>query len=312
VGELTTEVMAILRCRYGLEIRSVVALVGGYDIWAESWQVDTDRGLLVVRVDRSISAETSSWLGDVLARAASAGVPCAALMLTVDGTTAVVADGATVTVRPFADGVNLDRNDPTQVAAAGVTLGRLHQALRDEASDRPTPSPWAARFWLGDLDSPGLRDPSLDAWNEGFVSGEMGDFSMGVVHGDFWADNIVWGNDRVVAVIDWSEARLDSLARELAWATWEFGHDEAGRLLDIDRVVTFLGGYSNAAGRWEPGLEDVFIPLMRLELRLNARYSLADAEDVEYNAGLQQAFVRLRSQSTVPLFGPASSSGRVG
>lgn len=68
VGELTTEVMEILRCRYRLEVSSVLALVGGYDIWAESWQLDTDRGLLVARVDRSISAETSSWLGDVLAR----------------------------------------------------------------------------------------------------------------------------------------------------------------------------------------------------------------------------------------------------
>lgn len=187
----------------------------------------------------------------------------------------------------------------------------MHQALRDEASDRPTPSPWAAGFWLGDLDPPGLRDPSLDAWSEDFVSGAMGDVSMGVVHGDFWADNIVWGDDCVAAVIDWSEARIDALARELAWATWEFGHDEAGRLLDIDRAVTFLGGYSDAAGRWEPGLEDVLIPLMRVELRLNARYSLADPEDVEYNAGLQQAFVRLRSQSAVSLLGPASSSGRV-
>ncbi len=145
--------------------------------------------------------------------AASAGVPCDPPMLTVDGTTGVAADGATVTVRPFADGVNLD---PPRLP--------------------PTPSPSAAGFWLGDFDPPGLRDPSLDAWNEGLVSGAMGDFSMGVVHGDFYADNVVWGDDCVAAVIDWSEARLDSLSRELAWATWEFGHDEAGRLLDIDRA----------------------------------------------------------------------------
>ncbi len=40
---------------------------------------------------------------------------------------------------------------------------------------------------------------------------------------------------------------------------------------------------------------------MRVELRLNARYSLADPEDVEYNEALQGAFMKLRRQSATPL-----------
>lgn len=123
------------------------------------------------------------------------------------------------------------------------------------------------------------------------------------MHGDFWSDNIVWSAGRVAAVIDWSEARLDVLARELAWATWEFGHDGAYEL-DVDRARTFLGGYREVCGRWEHGLADVFIVLMRVELRLNARYSLADAGGVAYNTALQREFVRLRHQPATPLLDP--------
>lgn len=54
-------------------------------------------------------------------------------------------------------------------------------------------------------------------------------------HGDFWTDNIVWDAGRVVAVIDWSEARVDVIARELAWATWSSA-TETSRELDVDRA----------------------------------------------------------------------------
>lgn len=159
-------------------------------------------------------------------------------------------------------------------------------------------------FLARDHDPPGLRDRSLDIWNDAFVSGTIGSFPQGVVHGDFWAENLVWSGDRIAAVIDWSEARRDAQARELAWATWEFGHDETGRVLDIDRARTFLGGYRSVAGPWQPGLDGAFIPLMRFELRINARYSLDDAGDVEYNTQLQVAFARLRGQSAAPLLAP--------
>lgn len=76
--ELTAGLIETLRCRYGLHVRGEMSLEGGgRDIWADTWRLDTDGGPLVVRVDRSLSAQTASWLGDLVARAASAGVPCA-------------------------------------------------------------------------------------------------------------------------------------------------------------------------------------------------------------------------------------------
>lgn len=301
MGSLSPAIADGLRVRYELELRSAEALLGGYDIWAESWRVESDRGPLVVRADRSVSPVTASWISDGMRRAAAAGVPCCLPLRAANETETFSTGDCTVTVRPFAEGCNLDRDDPAQVRAAGATLGLLHGALAGRCTDRPVPSPWAACFWPGDHDPSMLCDAHLDAWHEAFTHGGKRRFAHGVVHGDFWAENLVWAANRVAAVIDWSEARVDVLARELAWATWEFGHDESSRELDLDRARTFLTGYRDVSGPFEPGLAQALIPLMRVELRRNARYSLADPRDAEYNTALQHAFVTLRRQPPGPL-----------
>lgn len=291
----------MLCSRYGLQVRTATALVGGYDTWADNWRLVTDRGLLVLRVDRCVPAQTAGWLSSVLARAAAAGVPCQPPMPALDGAQAIIVHEGTASVRPFVEGVNLDRDSPGQVAAAGATLRQLHQAVRGVTDDRPTHGPWSARFWPGNLDPPALRDPALDAWHQDFLARAPTRFGAGVVHGDYWADNLLWHADRISAVIDWSEARVDALVRELAWATWEFGHDPTSQRLDVDRARTFLDGYREVVGSWEPGLAEALIPLMRVELRLHARYTLADPGDTEYGTRLQHAFARLRGQSPAPL-----------
>ncbi len=290
-----------LRTCHQVEVRSANLLLGGYDIWAESWRLESDHGPLVLRADRSVSPPTATWISDIMRRAAEAGVPVSLPLRGVDGTVAFSTGDATVTVSPFVEGRNLDRDDPAEVGAAGATLGLLHGAVAGAHGDRPAPSPWDARFWPGDRDPPALWDAQLDSWHEAFTHGGDGAFAHGVVHGDFWAHNILWAGGRLAAVIDWSEARVDVLARELAWATWELGHDEPSRGLDIDRARTFLTGYRAVRGPWEPRLAEVFIALMRVALRMNARYSLADPGDAEYNTALQHAFVRLRDQSAAPL-----------
>ncbi len=292
-----------LRKRYRLDIGGGAALAGGYDVWAQSWRLESDHGPVVVRADHRLSPETAGWLSDVQRRVAERGVPCCQPLCAHDGSVAFRAGGATITVREFAEGAELDRDDPAQVSAAGATLGLLHRAGLDMEVERPAPSPWDASFWPGTDDPPALHDQELDCWDEAFTGDGGRGFARGLVHGDFWSDNIIWSAGHVAAVIDWSEARLDLLARELAWATWEFGHDGAYEL-DVERARTFLGGYREVCGPWEHGLADVFIVLMRVQLRLNARYSLADAGDVAYNTSLQREFVRLRHQPATPLLDP--------
>ena len=303
MGSLASAVVQEVQARYRCEVGMVVGVPGGYDVWAESWRLDSDRGPLLLRADRGVSPETAGWLGDAQRRVEAAGIPCCPPLAALDGAVAFRVEDATVTVRAWVEGTDLDRDDPDQVRAAGATLARLHGIGAAMIVQRPAPSPWHGELWPDDHDPPALCDPDLDAWQRAFTGGAAEQFGYGLVHGDFWADNILWASARVAAVIDWSEARLDVLVRELAWATWEFGHDDNYQL-EVDRARTFLAGYREVAGRWESGLASVLISLMRVALRVNARYSLADPGDWEYTTALQCEFGRLRRQTAAPLLRP--------
>ena len=303
MSNLAPAIVHNLRARYGLEIHGAAPLTSGHDTWADCWRMDTDRGELVLRADRGVSIQTADWLSDVQQRARDAGVPCNPPLVANDGAVAVAAGEATLTLRAFVQGAELDRDDPVQVRAAGQILARLHHAGPDHLAERPAPSPWHACFWPGAYDPPALRDTQLDAWHQAFAQRHHSRFKRGAIHGDFWAGNIIYAAGRVAAVIDFAEARLDALVRELAWSTWEFGRDDSYRL-DVDRARTFLAGYRQVSGPWDTGLMDILIPLMRVELRRNARYSLADRGDSEYNEALQGEFARLHRTTAASLLEP--------
>lgn len=239
---------------------------------------------------------TAMWISDTAERAARAGVPCRPPLRGADGQIAFAMEDAAVTVHRFVEGSTLDRDDPVQVTAAGSTLGHLHAALLGCRSNRPERSPWDPSLWAADHDPPALRDPKLDAWHARLTADSGHDLRRGVIHGDYWAGNLVWDAGRVASVLDWSEARVDVIARELPWSTFEFGHDGTNRRLDIERARTFLGGYRAVAGPLDASLAEVLVPLMRVEVRAHARYSLEDPGDLEYNTALPRAFAELRGE----------------
>jgi Ser/Thr protein kinase RdoA (MazF antagonist) len=285
----------VLSAQHRVEVRAIEPLTGGYDAWAASWRAETDGGSLVVRVDRGAALQTSIWIGEILERAAEAGVPCCPPLRAVDGGLAFLIGDAAVTVCRLVEGIRLDRDDPVQVRAAGSTLALLHAALSGSQGYRPERSRWDPALWHADHDPPALRDIRLDAWHARLTAGGGRELRSGVIHGDYWAGNLVWDAGGVAAVLDWSEARVDLLARELAWSTFEFGHDGTNSRLDPERARTFLAGYRAASGPWEPGLAEILVPMMRVELRAHARYSIGDTGDAEYNNALQRAFAELRS-----------------
>jgi homoserine kinase type II len=248
VSCLAPALVDALRTRYRLELDAAEPLLGGYDVWAESWRLESSRGPLVLRADRLVSPETARWIADVVQHAAEAGAPCSAPLQALDGSFAFRGGGATMTLTRFIDGRAVDRNDPVQLKAAGATLGLLHRALAGKHARRPVPSQWEPRFWSADRDPPILRDDDLDDWHEAFTEQRAGTFAHGVVHGDFWAGNLIWADERVAGVIDWAEARVDALACELAWSTWEFGRDENSRQLDTDRGQGVPGRVSGREG----------------------------------------------------------------
>lgn len=58
--------------------------------------------------------------------------------------------------------------------------------------------------------------------------------------------NILVAGRRVCGVIDWNESHVGLVVREVAFAGWEFGHDEEMRLVH-DRFRLFVNAYRSEA-----------------------------------------------------------------
>lgn len=93
-----------------------------------------------------------------------------------------------------------------------------------------------------------LADQELDAW----WSASLPDVRHGVCHGDYHRRHILVADREIRGVIDWNEAHVGPMVREVAFAAWEFGHDEAMRLVP-ERFRLFVSAYRAEAAHFPTG-----------------------------------------------------------
>jgi Ser/Thr protein kinase RdoA (MazF antagonist) len=307
VSRLEAQIVHELTSRYGLANCELKPLRGGWDDRARSWRIDCDPGQFVVRRDHAVSMDEAGWLADIEQRVSEAGVPCALPLAAKDGAIKFSVHAATVTLRPFL-GAQLYLGDygSDQLSAAGSVLAKIHHTdvrglTHQPGRARPTDL-FAAHRDFRRL----LTDTKLDAWHREFAEqGGTGRGSVplgrGIIHGDFWAENLRWAGNRIVAVIDWGGASLGDPARELAFSAWTLGQGEHSKL-EPTRARAFLTGYSEVYGPRTPCVKEALIPLMRVCLR----DYICDVvhNDDEYRAELRREFRRLREQDPGPLLEP--------
>lgn len=63
-----------------------------------------------------------------------------------------------------------------------------------------------------------------------------------LLHGDFWPQNLIWRDDRIVAILDWEDAAVGDPLSDLACALLELKY-----LFDDARVAGFLATYRRHA-----------------------------------------------------------------
>jgi aminoglycoside phosphotransferase (APT) family kinase protein len=71
----------------------------------------------------------------------------------------------------------------------------------------------------------------------------------GLLHGDFWPGNLLWRDGRLVAVIDWEDAKLGDPLFDLAIARleilWAFGIDAMQRFTECYQAIMTAIDYTN-------------------------------------------------------------------
>jgi Ser/Thr protein kinase RdoA (MazF antagonist) len=140
----------------------------------------------------------------------------------------------------------------------------------------------------GDL----LHDSELDEqW-----SAVVGGLRVGVCHGDFYRRNILVAAGRICGVIDWHDAYVGPLIGEVAFAAWEFGHDD--RLnLDATMFELFVATYMCSSDHLPSSEYEVLLLATRMRLRENILGAVAHGASTQdaYHEMQVRAFWQLRS-----------------
>jgi Ser/Thr protein kinase RdoA (MazF antagonist) len=192
--------------------------------------------------------------------------------------------GRPISLWPFVAGEWPAKGDHGLRDQAAELLVRLHKALADAPLPDHAPTPMAQ--------GPGedLADPELDAWLQARAS-------LGVqpVHGDFYRGNALAVDGRITALLDWDDAYVGPLEKDLCEAAWEWGAGlKSGSLTG---PLAFLAAYRSSGGIAvsQHTLRQYARTRMRAEvLYARTRWQELDADDHAYHRAQIAAFHALR------------------
>jgi homoserine kinase type II len=239
----------------------------------ENWIVETEQGRYFVKrrhPRRRQSSQIIQAQHDLITHLRQSGFPAPNLIPTSSGQSFLVLDGEVYEVGEVIEGDLFDHDRPEHLAAAAQMLGRYHLAVegfgpQSLAQHGPLYSPRNARAALGRLCEawqvgvdPGIGPlaEELEAQAEGLAErfSAHGPLPHLVIHGDYYAGNLLFRGDRVAGVVDYDKASWQPRVAELAEALIYFSSPRPGYLrhlvypgvLEWEPFGRFLQGYAQA------------------------------------------------------------------
>jgi len=214
----------------------------------DNWIVETSRGryFLKHRYPSLCRPDFIRAQHALIAWLRQGGFPAPTLVPTTDGETFLMLDGEYHDVQAYIEGGPYDHDRSAHLEEAAVTLGRYHALVEGFAP--------AALCHPGDLYNPAMlsanltslaqawqldRDPNLariasqlaaQARDVGTRFARHGALPHLVIHGDYYAGNLLFDGDRIVGVVDYDKARWQPRVVELAEALIYFASPRPGHL----------------------------------------------------------------------------------
>ena len=194
---------------------NALAWIGsGSESYIAKWSVDPERFAQL-----SALATVTGWLGE---QGISVSAPVAAM----DGSLQVEVADVSIGLQRQIAGELLDVSSESQVRAAGAELAHLHAALAAYPFVDELPGSTAEHrqvdvrisAWLDSERSKSAPGIALQELRQLVASRSAAPLQAQLVHGDFRSANILVANERVAAILDFEEARLDVPVVELAHA----------------------------------------------------------------------------------------------
>lgn len=206
---------------------------------------------------------------DLMRHLQRTGFPAPALVPNVQGQSLTVMDGDCYELQHYIEGDPFDPSWPEHLAAAAVTLGRYHTLVEgfvplalSSGGDlfHPTTARTnltrLARAWdsvlAEPLDSLILTvEQQIKGLGERFAAQEP--LPRLVIHGDYYAENLLFNGDRICGVVDYDRACWQPRVVEMAEALIYFAAPRSATMehlvypgpLDWERLTEFLRYYGH-------------------------------------------------------------------
>jgi len=203
----------------------------------------------------------------------AAGFPAPAIVPTTGGETLLLLNGELYEIQGYIEGSPYDHNRSAHLEAAAITLGRYHAHVEGFAPAMlctlgdlytPTSASAALRLVTTRLHEVGQlsQDPGLAATIEQ-LGGRVRDltarfarheaFPRLVIHGDYYAGNLLFRDDQIVGVVDYDKANWQPRVVEVAEALIYFASPRPGQLkhlvypgfLEWEPFTRFLQSYAH-------------------------------------------------------------------
>jgi homoserine kinase type II len=237
----------------------------------ENWIVETEQGRYFVKrrhPRRRQSEQIIQAQHDLIAHLRRSGFPAPNLILTSTGQSFLALGGEVYEVEEVIEGDLFDHDRPEHLAAAAQMLGQYHRAVegfrsQSLAQHGPLYSSQSARAalarigqaWQAGVDPDlGSLAQELEVQAGGLAErfGAHGPLPHLVIHGDYYAGNLLFEGDRVAGVVDYDKASWQPRVAELAEALIYFASPRPGYLrhlvypgvLQWEPFELFLQGYA--------------------------------------------------------------------
>ena len=187
-----------------------------------NFYLQTDRGAFILTLyEKRVNPDDLPFFLGLMEHLAERGIHCPLPVKTRDGTSLVSLNGRHAAIVTFLTGISLRRPDAAHCAAASTVLAELHKAGEGFARRRTNalgPKGWrplAEAIQGADTIEDGLG-AMISASLEELVAAWPSGLPSGVIHADYFPDNVLFMQDQVGGVIDFYFACNDFYIYDLA------------------------------------------------------------------------------------------------
>jgi homoserine kinase type II len=217
----------------------------------DNWVLETDQGRYFLKRRHPAWRQPAlvSAQHDLLRWLRRERFPAPSVVPLCAGATYLTLEGEVYEIQQYIESESFDHHRPQHLDAAARTLGRYHACVEGFASP--------ALCDLGDLYNPAILSDALSCLCEAWAVGQdvnlapvirqlerhatllaarfesHGDLPGLIIHGDYYADNLLFDGDRVVGVVDYDKACWQPRVVDLAEALIYFGSTRPGRLRHV-------------------------------------------------------------------------------